>query len=219
LKKKNIYSAINALLFGSTLLLTACGGSGGGGNNDVVDTFTIGGSLTGLGAGASVTLQNNATDDLTLTANGSFDFATALNDNSTYNVTVFTQPAQVNLQCAVSNEFGILNGANVSEVIARCTNPLAAGVFIDPLTAENNTRSVALADINGDGDLDLVAGNNGANLVYINNGSGSFTDSGLTLGTNDTRSVALADIDGDGDLDLVAGNNGANRVYVNQTNP
>jgi len=210
---------VSVSLFG----FTACGGGGSGGSDgDATNSFTIGGSLSGLAAGASVTLQNNAADDLTLSANGSFTFATALTDASNYSVSVFTQPTQATLQCSLSNEFGFLSGADVSDVLARCINPLAAGVFIDPLTAENNTQSVALADIDGDGDLDLVAGNlTEANRVYTNDGSGNFTDSGQALGSNSTTSVALADIDGDGDLDLVAGNRGAqpDRVYVNQTNP
>jgi len=198
---------VSVSLFG----FTACGGGGsgsGGSGGDATNSFTIGGSLSGLAAGASVTLQNNAADDLTLSANGSFTFATALADASNYSVSVFTQPTQATLQCSLSNEFGFLSGADVSDVLARCINPLAAGVFIDPLTAENNTQSVALADIDGDGDLDLVAGNDAGepNRVYTNDGSGNFTDSGQMLGSNNTVSVALADIDGDGDLDLVAGN-------------
>ena len=43
-------------------------------------TFTLGGTLTGLASGASVTLQNNGGDDLSLTADGGFSFATALTD-------------------------------------------------------------------------------------------------------------------------------------------
>ena len=44
----------------------------------VTDNFTVVGTLTGLADGASVTLQNNGGDDLSLTADGSFSFAAAL---------------------------------------------------------------------------------------------------------------------------------------------
>jgi hypothetical protein len=40
------------------------------------DAATIGGSLSGLGTGLSVTLQSNGGDSLTLTSNAGFGFAT-----------------------------------------------------------------------------------------------------------------------------------------------
>ena len=61
----------------------------GGGTTD---NFTLGGTLTGLASGASVTLQNNGGDDLSLTADGGFSFATALTDGSAYSAAVLTQP-------------------------------------------------------------------------------------------------------------------------------
>jgi len=80
----------------------------------------------------------------------------------------------------------------------------------------DDTRSVILGDVDNDGDLDLIAGNSAvASVLYVNNGSGSFTWS-QALDTNDTRSVILGDVDGDGDLDLVTGvSNQANRLYLN----
>lgn len=49
----------------------------------VAASYTVGGAVTGL-AGATVVLQNNGTDDLRLSADGPFTFATALADGSVY---------------------------------------------------------------------------------------------------------------------------------------
>ena len=97
-----------------------------------------------------------------------------------------------------------------------------SGVFGSQSLGTSDTVAVALADVNGDTFLDIVAGNtNGQpNIIWINDGTGTFTDSGQTLGTGETSSVAVADIDGDGDLDIVFGNgdnvtNEANTVWTN----
>ncbi len=50
--------------------------------------FTVGGTLTGLPAGDTVTLQDNGADNLTLSTNGTFTFPTALPDGQSYSVTV-----------------------------------------------------------------------------------------------------------------------------------
>ena len=62
----------------------------------------------------------------------------------------------------------------------------------------------------------VVANQNQANLVYLNDSTGSFSDSGQSLGENDSYAVALGDIDNDGDLDMVIANqNQASLVYIN----
>ena len=73
----------------------------------------------------------------------------------------------------------------------------------------DNTTSVTLGDVDGDGDLDLVVGNYAeTNKLYKNDGSGGFNATGTGLGSNmdNTFSITLGDVDGDGDLDLVVGN-------------
>ncbi len=69
-------------------------------------------------------------------------------------------------------------------------------------------RNVAIGDIDGDGDLDLVTANRGSNSVgvFLNNGDGTFSAPapvGLSVGPG---GVALADVDSDGDLDLLTSN-------------
>ncbi len=80
----------------------------------------------------------------------------------------------------------------------------------------DKTLSLALVDIDKDGDLDLVVGEeNGPALVLKNNGSGRFSDSGQRLGSKSTYAIAAGDIDGDRDIDLVMGYDGPNGVWTN----
>lgn len=61
------------------------------------------------------------------------------------------------------------------------------------------------ADLDHDGDLDLVFA--GDDLVYLNDGRGGFS-AGPTIpvaGIDDPRAIAFADIDADGDLDFAVG--------------
>ena len=82
-------------------------------------TYTIGGTVSGLSG--TVVLEDNLANDLTLTANGSFTFSTALAAGSSYSVTVKTQPA--GQTCTVSNGTGTAN-ANVTSVGVSCSaNP------------------------------------------------------------------------------------------------
>jgi hypothetical protein len=97
-----------------TIGLAACGG------NDL--DGAIGGSLSGLGTGLSLTLQDNSADSLTLTSNGSFQFATKLPAGHSYNVTVLTQPE--GQACDVANGSGTLDSfaTPVSTVAVVCVS-------------------------------------------------------------------------------------------------
>ena len=78
------------------------------------------------------------------------------------------------------------------------------------------TNKVELADIDGDGDLDIVFANGGAystsgdsevNRVFLNDGNAGFTEQPGFLGTPDqSRAIKVRDVDGDGIVDVfVAG--------------
>lgn len=82
---------------------------------------------------------------------------------------------------------------------------------LHPVTFERSSQSfpdyvtnqIGLGDFDGDGDLDAVFSNMQFNSskIYINDGSGRFTDSGQQL-TQQGHGVGVGDLDGDNDLDL-----------------
>jgi Domain of unknown function (DUF4369) len=81
---------------------------------------TVGGNITGLATGASVILQNNGGDSLTVSANGPFVFKTAVTGpTDAYVVTVNTQPTTPNQICTVTNGSGTAS-ANVTNVGVAC---------------------------------------------------------------------------------------------------
>jgi hypothetical protein len=90
----------------------------------------------------------------------------------------------------------------------RFTNVTAsAGVSVPGLAC----RGVVLADLDGDGDLDLLLSANGAGvLAFRNDGRGHFEDMTAASGTGSrhgSMTIAVADVDGNGTPDVYIANN------------
>jgi|HubBroStandDraft_1064217.scaffolds.fasta_scaffold09513_5 hypothetical protein len=116
-------------------------------------TYTIGGTVSGL-SGSGLVLQDNAGDNLPVTANGSFTFKTSVASGGSYNVTVFTQPTSPAQTCSVTNGSGTAN-ANVANVQIVCAVTYTIGGTVFDLSG----AGLVLQDNAGD---NLQVGANGS---------------------------------------------------------
>lgn len=119
--------------------------------NCTTSSFSVSGTVSGL-AGTGLILQDNAGDDLPITASGSFTFATAVASGATYAVTVKAQPTNPTQTCAVTNGTGTIGSANVTNVAVVCTiNTYTVGGSVTGLTGSglvmqtNGGNAVAVA--------------------------------------------------------------------------
>ncbi|WP_324673659.1 FG-GAP-like repeat-containing protein [Hymenobacter sp. GOD-10R] len=111
-------------------------------------------------------------------------------------------------------DLDILTANNLANSVATGTVSIRLnngdGTYTDgqEVSVGRGPYSVKLADIDGDGDLDLLTPNSNVNSVSVrfNNGNGRFVGNQEVAVGNLPHDVALGDIDGDGDLDLLAAN-------------
>ncbi len=96
-------------------------------------TASNGGTVSGLGDGLSLTLQDNGSDSLTVTDNGAFRFANSIPNDGTYNVVVLTRPA--GQECTVANGSGTVNSSSgsVGGVLINCGAPASVGGTVSGL--------------------------------------------------------------------------------------
>ena len=140
-----------ARLLGSIACVTLVAGCGGGGGGSpppapapppapTPQTFTVGGTVSGLDASGLV-LQNNAGNDLPITANGAFTFSTAVASGTAYGaVTVKTQPNAGPAQaCSVTSGSGTVAGGAVTNVGIACVTQTGKFLYVP----NANTSSVS----------------------------------------------------------------------------
>jgi hypothetical protein len=101
----------------------------------------------------------------------------------------------------------------------------SGGGFNSPvaLNAGQNTVALALADLNGDGKLDLAAANYGFTgsapsagkiSILLGKGDGTFQTPVNYTAAQNPGTLAVADVNGDGKLDLVAGTTTGTDCYI-----
>jgi hypothetical protein len=99
--------------------LASCGG-GGGSSQVTAQSYTIGGSVSGL-VGTGLQLQNGSGTLLGVSANGAFSFPTAVASGTAYAISVAAQPSSPSQTCVLSNGTGTVGTANVTSISVQCT--------------------------------------------------------------------------------------------------
>lgn len=112
-----------------SLWIGACGSGDDDGPVFAPSSYTVGGTVSGL-SGAGLVLQNNAGNDLTVSANGSFTFSTSIVSGRAYAVTVKTQPSGPAQTCTVANGSGNVGSGNVTNVQVNCVDLTGHAAFI-----------------------------------------------------------------------------------------
>ncbi|MBK1708476.1 FG-GAP-like repeat-containing protein, partial [Marichromatium gracile] len=130
----------------------------------------------------------------------------------------------------VNNGGGDGNGVNgilFFENTGDASNPAFSSAITNPfgLSDVGNGASPSLVDLDGDGDLDLVVGNLGGDLLFFENtgtassaafGNAQTTAFGLEQNSQ-AYDFAFADLDGDGLVDAFVGNDSGELFYFHNT--
>ena len=127
---------------------------------------------------------------------------------------------------------GDVDGDGYADIVANLSDELGTiyfyrgngdGTFLNPvgysLSDTNNTTSVALADINGDGKLDIITTQDSGrvSVLLANSGSATFrapTSFAIAAGGITPTDLQIRDLNGDGVLDLVTADSGSNSISV-----
>ena len=143
--------------------------------------YSVGGTVSGLSG--TVVLQDNGGDNLPVTGNGPFTFATSLAGGTAYAVTVKTSPT--GQTCTVSNGTGTIGAANVANVAVSCVNVAAYSVGG---TVSGLSGTVVLQDNGGD-NLSLT-GNGPFTFATSLAGGAAYAVTVLTSPTGQTCTVS-----------------------------
>ena len=133
------------------------------GNGDVrnvnvtcaTDTFSVGGSVTGL-LGSGLVLQNNGRNNLNVAGDGAFTFTEELASDSDYNVQVAQHPSNPTQTCSVVGDTG--RGRSPPRTSPACRSAAAPANFTVGGTITSLVGTGLVLQNNGGDDLRIDAG-------------------------------------------------------------
>ena len=109
--------------------------------------FNVGVVVSGLSG--TVVLRNNGADDVSISANGGFTFATPVATGSPYDITVLSQPASE--ACSISDGTGTIAATDVTATVNCAANTYAVGGTVSGL------EGVVVLQDNGGDNVDVSA--------------------------------------------------------------
>lgn len=160
---------------------------------------SLGGAVSGLISGTSVTLTNNK-DSVTVSSDGNFTFPTKLSSGQNYNVSFVTNGA--GLTCSIANAQGVVQNSSITNISITCgagANFHEVGVNVSGLsgsiTVQNNgsdTLNIATNGLTKFTSLISTGSNYAVTLTAQPTGTiCSFDDPTLTLGTMAAANVTI----------------------------
>lgn len=155
-------AVVHCAAWGVLLALAGCGGGGGGGGG--TQSYTLGGTISGLGSNSGLVLANGGATLSVLAGASSFTFATPLAGGTSYSVSVQSSPT--GMSCSVSSGSGTID-ANVTNVSVSCTTQ---SYTLGGTVTINGPNGVTLSDQG----LVLTNSSNGDAYTFSSNAA-SFT--------------------------------------------
>ena len=145
--------------------------------------FTVGGSISGLGANSGLVL-GNGTDTLTVAASAAtFSMPASVPFGSQYAVSVQSSPPGLN--CSTANGSGTVGAADVTDISITCSNrSFAVGGTISGLSASG------LVLANGSDTLSVLSGASGFTMTQPVSYTGTYAISVQTNPTGETCTVS-----------------------------
>ena len=158
----------------------------------------------------TVTLSEAVGSDVTVdftTASQTLNF-TAADINTSAEQAVEVQVADMD----GDGDLDIVSASVADDTIAWYENDGTADpswTAVDITTSADGAQDVQVADMDGDGDLDIVSASYSDSTIawYENDGAAdpSWSAADITTSAPKARDIIVADMDGDGDLDIVFG--------------
>jgi 6-phosphogluconolactonase len=102
--------------------------------------YTVGGTVTGV-RGSGMVIEDNSGNALTVVGNGTFQFASGIDQGGAYSVTITTQPS--GQTCVVRNGAGTIGTADIDNVVITCSLP---GLYAYVANMSSNSISAFAID-------------------------------------------------------------------------